>query len=141
MNYTQFTGLQDVLCHTRHDVAALPMYLLVVIALVVTFAFLSSLPRDLTAQNILISERNTAKVSNFELTRDAALYLSGCKFPIKWTAPEAIDDGVSVLDVREIKGRCTWGGQNQKQTDLLPGVIPYRNLLYVPVCMVLHITK
>ena len=25
--HTQFTGLQYVLCHTRHDVAALPMYL------------------------------------------------------------------------------------------------------------------
>ncbi len=71
------------------------MYLLVVIALVVTFAFLSSLPRDLTAQNILISERNTAKVSNFELARDAAYNYVGLKLPIKWTAPEAISNGVS----------------------------------------------
>ena len=72
-------------------------YVLVVIAVVVTFAFLSSLqlPRALTAQNTLISEKNTAKVSNFELARDAAYNYVGLKLPIKWTAPEAIPSGVS----------------------------------------------
>lgn len=59
--------------------------------------FYSPLARDLTAQNILISEKNTAKVSNFELTQDATFYLSGCMLPIKWTAPEAISNGVSSL--------------------------------------------
>ena len=57
--------------------------------------FYSPVARDLTAQNILISERNTAKVSNFELARDATFNLAGCMLPIKWTAPEAISNGVS----------------------------------------------
>ena len=51
--------------------------------------------RDLAARNILISEKNTAKVSNFELARDATYNDVGSKLPIKWTAPEAIYDGVS----------------------------------------------
>ena len=70
-----------------------------VLAYSVPFYF--PLARDLTAQNILISEKNTAKVSNFELTRDATLNLAGCMLPIKWTAPEAISDGVSgLVDVK-----------------------------------------
>ena len=60
-----------------------------------TFAFLSSLLRDLAARNILISEKNTAKVSNFELARDATFNIAGYKLPFKWTAPEAIHDCVS----------------------------------------------
>ena len=54
--------------------------------------------RYLAAQNILISETNAAKISEFGLARDAAYNYSGLKFPIKWTAPEAIEDGVSVLE-------------------------------------------
>ena len=60
-----------------------------------TFALLSSLPRELIARNILISEKNTAKVSNFEWARDAAFNTAGYKSPIKWAAPEAIYDCVS----------------------------------------------
>ena len=70
-----------------------------------TFAFLFSLLRDLTARNILISEKNTAKVSNFELTRDAAFNYVGCKLPIKWTAPEAIYDGVSGSKLEDGRGK------------------------------------
>ena len=95
-----------------------------------TFAFLSSLPRDLNGQNILISGKNTAKVSNFELTRDATFSTSECMFRIKWTAPEAIDNGVSMLeDVREKDEREMYMGRReyQKQTNVLPDVIPYRN--------------
>ena len=97
-----------------------------------TFAFLSPLLRDLTARNILISEKNTVKVSNFELTRDATFCLSECKFPIKWTAPEAIDNGVSMLeDVGEKDEREMYMGrreyQKQSCTKLPLAVIPYRN--------------
>ena len=70
-----------------------------------TFAFLSSLLRDLTARNILISEKNTAKVSNFELTRDATYNYVECKLPIKWTAPEAIYDLVSGSKLEDGRGK------------------------------------
>ena len=70
-----------------------------------TFAFLSSLLRDLAARNILISEKNTAKVSNFELTRDATYNYVGSKLPIKWTAPEAIYDCVSGSKLEDGRGK------------------------------------
>ena len=60
--------------------------------------YVPPLPRDLAARNILISEKNAAKISDFGLARDAAYNYSGLKLPIKWTAPEAINDGVSVLE-------------------------------------------
>ncbi|CAK8676993.1 unnamed protein product [Clavelina lepadiformis] len=49
--------------------------------------------RDLAARNILISEECLAKVSDFGLARDASFNLQGGKFPVKWTAPEALKDG------------------------------------------------
>uniref|UniRef100_H2YJW5 Tyrosine-protein kinase n=1 Tax=Ciona savignyi TaxID=51511 RepID=H2YJW5_CIOSA len=49
--------------------------------------------RDLAARNILISEDCTAKVSDFGLARDASFNLQGGKFPVKWTAPEALKEG------------------------------------------------
>ena len=70
-----------------------------------TFAFLSSLLRDLAARNILISEMNTAKVSNFELVCDAIYNYVGHKLPIKWTAPEAIYDGVSGSKLEDGRGK------------------------------------
>ena len=53
--------------------------------------------RDLAARNILISEDCLAKVSDFGLARDASFNLQGGKFPVKWTAPEALKDGVGVF--------------------------------------------
>jgi c-src tyrosine kinase len=46
--------------------------------------------RDLAARNVLISEDCTAKVCDFGLAREESFNLEGGKFPIKWTAPEAL---------------------------------------------------
>lgn len=46
--------------------------------------------RDLAARNVLISEDGVAKVCDFGLAREEAFNLEGGKFPIKWTAPEAL---------------------------------------------------
>ncbi|KAK2553281.1 Tyrosine-protein kinase CSK [Acropora cervicornis] len=49
--------------------------------------------RDLAARNVLVHDDGTAKVSDFGLARGADFNLEGGKFPIKWTAPEAIKQG------------------------------------------------
>lgn len=46
--------------------------------------------RDLAARNVLVSEEGAAKVSDFGLARDETANLQGGKFPVKWTAPEAL---------------------------------------------------
>lgn len=46
--------------------------------------------RDLAARNVLISDDGVAKVSDFGLARDESFNQEGGKFPIKWTAPEAL---------------------------------------------------
>jgi len=46
--------------------------------------------RDLAARNILINEEYVAKVSDFGLAREASFNQEGGKFPVKWTAPEAL---------------------------------------------------
>nr|XP_037289181.1 LOW QUALITY PROTEIN: tyrosine-protein kinase CSK-like [Rhipicephalus microplus] len=46
--------------------------------------------RDLAARNVLISDDGVAKVSDFGLAKDESDNLEGGKFPIKWTAPEAL---------------------------------------------------
>ncbi|XP_048842338.1 tyrosine-protein kinase SRK2 [Brienomyrus brachyistius] len=51
--------------------------------------------RDLAARNVLVGENNICKVADFGLTRvflDENYYEANenCKFPVKWTAPEAI---------------------------------------------------
>lgn len=46
--------------------------------------------RDLAARNVLISEDCIAKVCDFGLARDETFNHEGGKFPIKWTAPEAL---------------------------------------------------
>lgn len=50
--------------------------------------------RDLAARNVLISEECLAKVSDFGLAREECYNLDVGKLPIKWTAPEALKNGV-----------------------------------------------
>lgn len=50
----------------------------------------SVIHRDLAARNVLISEEGVAKVCDFGLAKDPSLGTEGGKFPIKWTAPEAL---------------------------------------------------
>ncbi|XP_072107719.1 tyrosine-protein kinase FRK [Mobula birostris] len=57
----------------------------------------SYIHRDLAARNVLVGENNTCKVADFGLARvfmgdDENVYEAreGAKFPVKWTAPEAL---------------------------------------------------
>lgn len=52
--------------------------------------------RDLAARNVLISESGVAKVADFGLAREENFNLDCGKLPIKWTAPEALKQGVSM---------------------------------------------
>ena len=51
--------------------------------------------RDLAARNVLISEEGAAKVADFGLARSVDQNHAGGRFPIKWTAPEALRESVS----------------------------------------------
>ncbi|KAM3856417.1 tyrosine-protein kinase Blk [Vipera latastei] len=56
--------------------------------------------RDLRAANILVSESLCCKVADFGLARlieNEYLAQAGAKFPIKWTAPEAINYGLFTI--------------------------------------------
>ncbi|XP_046454047.1 tyrosine-protein kinase CSK-like [Daphnia pulex] len=46
--------------------------------------------RDLAARNVLVAETGDAKVCDFGLAREEIYNQEGGKFPIKWTAPEAL---------------------------------------------------
>ena len=52
--------------------------------------------RDLAARNVLISDDNIAKVSDFGLARETKYIQEGGKFPIKWTSPEALRKSVCI---------------------------------------------
>ncbi|KAF7272927.1 hypothetical protein GWI33_014318 [Rhynchophorus ferrugineus] len=56
--------------------------------------------RDLAARNVLLGENNIAKICDFGLARiitDSEYCAKGGKFPIKWTAPEAIMEGIFTI--------------------------------------------
>jgi c-src tyrosine kinase len=54
--------------------------------------------RDLAASNVLISEDNVAKVSDFGLAKQIMVdeTKNGVRIRIKWTAPEAIKEKVNL---------------------------------------------
>ena len=53
--------------------------------------------RDLAARNILLNNNGQAKISDFGLSRKVDIHVphEGGKFPVKWTAPEALKESVS----------------------------------------------
>lgn len=62
--------------------------------LVCSVTYRSTCCRDLAARNCLVSDNNLVKVCDFGLSRllkeDIYTASQGAKFPIKWTAPEAL---------------------------------------------------
>ena len=59
---------------------------------------LHCLYRDLAARNILLNSNGQAKISDFGLARRTEIHVphEGGKFPVKWTAPEALKESVSL---------------------------------------------
>ncbi len=55
----------------------------------------SVLHRDLACRNVLIDDQMKPKISDFGLAQARNVTLESGKFPIKWSAPEAINDKVA----------------------------------------------
>lgn len=65
--------------------------------LIILLHFILTACRDLAARNILLNSNGQAKISDFGLTRRMEIHVphEGGKFPVKWTAPEALKESVS----------------------------------------------
>ena len=89
------------------------------------------LHRDLAARNILVGENCVCRVADFGLARliqdDEYIAHEGAKFPIKWTAPEALRERIFTIKsdvwsfgilITEIatKGRTPYPGMSNMQT-------------------------
>ena len=51
--------------------------------------------RDLACRNVLVDDAMQAKISDFGLAQYRSATLESAKFPIKWSAPEAVNEKVS----------------------------------------------
>ena len=61
--------------------------------------------RDLAARNVLLNNNGEAKISDLGMARRGDIFVphEGGKFPIKWTAPEALKYSVSIIHLFSCK--------------------------------------
>ena len=92
-------------CRSTYPVWVVLLYSLVLVCLVCARSHTAAgmqyleerrvVHRDLAARNVLISKDSVAKVCDFGLAKSTTSKIDGVKFPIKWTAPEALRHNVS----------------------------------------------
>ena len=64
--------------------------------------------RDITTRNVLLSADNIAKVADVQFAVKKGNIQKAMVFPIKWTAPEAIESCVRILNHMH---KCSPGGK------------------------------
>ena len=85
---------QTLIVHNISEVDKLMNYAQDIIYWLCKLDCISLLCRNLAARNVLIGDDNTAKVSDFRLTRDVTLKTEEGKLLVKWTALEALRENV-----------------------------------------------